>query len=80
MRAFKLFRLNDASGVSGTGYVAEGVEFANGQCVIHWLTQFESIGVYPSVEELMRVHGHAGQTVLVRVSIDAPLLQLVTPT
>lgn len=78
MKAFKLFRLVDESGVSGTGYIAEGIEFANGQCVIHWLTHFESIGVYPSVDEIMKVHGHGNRTLLVRVSVLAPMLQIVT--
>lgn len=81
MRTFKLHRLIDVSGVSGSGIVAEGVEFKNGQCALHWLTRFESIGLYPSRDVLMQVHGHDGATVLVEdISDAASFIQLVTKT
>ena len=38
MRLFKLQRKVDCSGVSGTGVVAEGVEFDDGQVALRWLT------------------------------------------
>lgn len=31
-----ILRSEDVSGTSGTGVVAEGVEFSNGQVAIHW--------------------------------------------
>ena len=62
MRLFYLHRDEDETGVSGTGTVAEGVEFDDGQCVISWLTQFKSIAVYPSINELVAIHGHNGKT------------------
>ena len=37
MRTFELHRDTDVSGVSGTGVVAEGVEFADGTTVVRWL-------------------------------------------
>jgi hypothetical protein len=64
VRSFKLRRLADETGVSGTGIVAEGVEFTNGEATMSWLTKFRSIGVYPSVKTLMDIHGHGGKTVL----------------
>jgi hypothetical protein len=64
VRSFKLRRLADETGVSGTGIVAEGVEFTNGEATLSWLTKFRSIGVYPSVKTLMDIHGHGGKTVL----------------
>ncbi len=36
MKQFHLVRTEDESGVSGTGYVAEGVIFSNGWCVLRW--------------------------------------------
>lgn len=64
MKTFVLRRLKDISGVSGTGIVAEGVEFRDGQCVISWLGQLHSIAVYPSIETMITIHGHKGSTVL----------------
>lgn len=62
MRRFVLVRQEDVSGTSGTGVVAEGIEFSNGQAVLHWLTQLESIAVYASMKVLDQVHGHNGKT------------------
>lgn len=64
MRTFHLDRKVDMSMVSGTGRVAEGVEFSDGQCIIHWLTKMHSIGIYENVQTLIDVHGHEGQTVV----------------
>ncbi len=65
MRRFRLRRIEDESGVSGTGYVAEGVQFSDGQCVISWLTETSSIGIYHSTVELIHIHGHQGKTELI---------------
>lgn len=64
MRRFHLVRREDLTGVSGTGMVAEGVEFEDGQCVMSWLTQFHSLGIYPNSETLIRIHGHEGRTTI----------------
>lgn len=42
-RRFVLDRAFDGTGTSGTGIVAEGVQFSNGQVVIHWLSQLEPL-------------------------------------
>jgi len=65
MRRFHLLRNTDASGVSGPGCVAEGVQFADGQSVLKWLTHVNSLAVYPNVEALVTIHGHDGMTQLV---------------
>lgn len=62
MRTFKLVRKEDFSGVSGTGEVAEGVEFSNGKCVMCWGTATSSIAVYENVTDLVSIHGHEGRT------------------
>lgn len=62
MRRFRLKRMEDESGVSGTGYVAEGVQFSDGQCVISWLTETSSTGIYHSAVEMIHIHGHGGKT------------------
>lgn len=62
MRRFVLNRREDATGTSGTGIVAEGVEFSNGQVTIHWISQLESVNVYANVKVLDSLHGHDGRT------------------
>lgn len=62
MRCFKLNRLEDASGVSGTGTVAQGVVFDNGLVALTWLKEIRSITIYHSIEEVEKVHGHEGRT------------------
>lgn len=64
LRRFRLKRNEDESGVSGTGYVAEGVKFSDGQCVINWLTDTRSIGLYHSPVEMIHIHGHGGKTTI----------------
>lgn len=62
MRCFVLDRKEDATGTSGTGVVAEGVEFSNGQCAVHWLSQLETVTVYANSKVVERLHGHDGRT------------------
>lgn len=64
MRNFILNRVEDESGVSGVGVVAEGTQFSNGKCVVAWVTQFQSVAVYDSIEEVENIHGHNGKTVI----------------
>jgi hypothetical protein len=59
---FVLVRYEDATGVSGTGVVAEGVQFSTGKCVLAWLTRFESLCIYDSIDDIRRIHGHDGKT------------------
>lgn len=70
MRVFHLQRDVDATGVSGTGRVAQGIEFDNGKCALTWLTPHTSVAVYDSIEELMAIHGHDGSTRLEVAVID----------
>lgn len=65
MREFVLMRNEDPSGVSGTGKVAEGVEFHDGQVVLSWFGQHHSIEVSPDIETVVAVHGHGGRTQIV---------------
>ena len=62
MRMFHLVRIEDVSGISGTGIVAEGVLFSTGKCVLAWVTEYQSVAVYDSIEELEAIHGHNGRT------------------
>lgn len=64
-RRFILNRKEDASGVSGTGVIAEGVEFSDGTCALRWKTKHRCTGVYDSILVLEHIHGHEGRTVVV---------------
>lgn len=65
MRMFDLIRTEDATGISGTGQVAEGVVFSDGTCAMRWRTSTASTGFYDSVEDLIIIHGHGGKTQVV---------------
>ena len=62
MKTFYLFRIEDESGVSGVGSVAEGVQFSNGKCAMAWTTELQSITVYDSIDDVIAIHGHNGKT------------------
>lgn len=62
MRRFTLERDVDETGVSGTGKVAEGVEYQNGWCSMMWLTEVFSLVTYPSIDSVAKIHGHGGKT------------------
>ncbi len=62
MRTFHLYREVDESGVSGTGIVAEGVMFSNCWVALHWLKEYTCVNIYPSIAEVMAIHGHGGKT------------------
>ena len=65
MRRFILDRKEDATGVSGTGRVAEGIVFSNGWCSLTWLTSHTSVVFYPCIDDVEFIHGHGGKTQVV---------------
>lgn len=62
IRRFVLNRIEDASGISGTGVVAEGVEFSTGHCALTWLTFSACMSFYDNIKSVETVHGHGGKT------------------
>jgi hypothetical protein len=64
VRRFVLQRNEDVSGVSGTGIVAEGVEFSDGTVVIRWLSDHRSTVIWPDLHHVEVIHGHDGRTVI----------------
>lgn len=62
IRRFQLFRHEDESGVSGTGVVAWGCVFPNGQVSLTWNGTPTSTAWYDSIEDLIEIHGHDGKT------------------
>ena len=61
-KLFYLQRDKDLSGVSGTGRVADGVEFANGMCALSFHSEYPHCNVYANMRALLEVHGHEGAT------------------
>jgi len=55
-RLFKMVRNNDETGVSGTGVVADGIEFPNGMVAVCWRSKTPSVNVYRSFVEFKHVH------------------------
>lgn len=71
MKYFYLERMVDETGMSGTGDVAEGVILPNGIAVMWWLVPPYSVAIYPSINELEKLHSHGKNTTKV-VYVDSP--------
>lgn len=65
MRRFELHRDVDATGVSGTGIVAEGVWFSDGTVAMRWLSDTASTVFYSTIQAVEKIHGHGGLTRIV---------------
>lgn len=64
MRRFHLVRLEDVTGVSGIGRVAEGVEFHDGRVEMSWFGPQHTSEGAPDWQTIIAIHGHGGRTVI----------------
>ncbi len=64
MPRFHLRRLEDETGISGTGLVTNGIEFDDGSVIMSWNTSTTSVSLYASMEDVIKIHGHQGKTVV----------------
>lgn len=66
MVPFYLLRLQDVSGVSGTGIVAEGCLFSDGRVALTWTTEtaIHTMTSFASLDDVRTIHGHNGQTII----------------
>ena len=73
MRTFVMVRDVDVTGLSGTGVVAEGIEFSDGTVAMRWLdagvSEFNrergvrpTTVLHPEIESVLALHGHNGAT------------------
>lgn len=62
MRRFILLRVEDESGVSGCGVVAEGCAFTNGLVALTWRGEVSKMVTHLSVEDVLKLHSHDGRT------------------
>tara|TARA_R110000824_G_scaffold33021_1_gene106295 strand:+ start:235 stop:633 length:399 start_codon:yes stop_codon:yes gene_type:complete len=60
IRTFTVARRIDETGVSGVGVIIEGVEYATGQVVVHWLfpPPRGGIAIFDSLGDFLKVHVH----------------------
>jgi hypothetical protein len=61
-RCFRLIRHHDVSGVSGTGAVAEGVQFTDGAVALRWYGDYPTTTVSDTIDWVIAIHGHEGAT------------------
>jgi len=61
-KRFVLNRMEDATGTSGTGIVAEGVMFSGGKIALTWFSHYGAVNVYDSIQVVENIHGHEGRT------------------
>ena len=70
IRRFELHREVDVTGISGTGTVAEGVEFTDGTVVLRWVKAGTArpdqvrptTVVHDDIDSVIGLHGHGGHT------------------
>ncbi|MFG3439874.1 hypothetical protein ACGF0J_21725 [Nonomuraea sp. NPDC047897] len=74
-RRFVLRRDADPSGVSGTGNVADGVEWPDGSVTVRWRGDRPSTVCWVSLDDAIAIHGHGGSTRV--VWLDAKPAQAV---
>lgn len=66
-RRFQLYRREDVHSVSGTGIVAEGIEFRDNSVAYKWLTSpgtLQYAETIDGVEAVDHIHGHNGRTAI----------------
>ena len=74
-RRFHLIRDSDVTGISGTGVVAEGVEFSDGVVALRWRSRWPASVVFPElgIRAVEAVHGHGGASRVVWLDVtDEP--------
>lgn len=69
--AFLIVRDHDVTGISGTGVVAEGVQFSDGTVAVRWRVISgvhaargvkPTTVIHPDIESVVALHGHNGAT------------------
>jgi len=62
---FHLLRIEDESGISGTGVVARGQVFPSGKVIMEWCSFHTSITTFSNLQDVEAIHGHQGKTKVV---------------
>ncbi|MFK4090026.1 hypothetical protein ACI2LF_38295 [Kribbella sp. NPDC020789] len=77
-RLFRLVRHADASGLRGTGTLAEGVEWSDGSVALRWRGPWASTSSWDRIEAVLAVHAADGRTLLHWWPPPEPLEQVGT--
>lgn len=71
LRRWRLNRRADVSGMSGTGYVADGLEFRDGRVAYRWRTTPCTNQQAQHIEDVRHIHGHSNRTTVEWVDSEA---------
>ncbi len=72
MRLFYLYRIRDRSGISGTGWVAEGVVFTSGRCALTCLDgKKDTIHIHDDLESITHSYCDGKDTIIIHDDTDA---------
>ena len=73
MKLFRLERDEDVTGASGTGHVADGVQWPDGTVTVKWRGEYASEVSWPKgIVAVERIHGHDGRTRVVWQESERP--------
>jgi len=50
--------------------VANGVRFENGKCVLHWKGEHQSIVIWESLDDLVKVNGHTNTQIKIKQMLE----------
>lgn len=64
MRCFVLWRKEDPTAVSGSGIIAEGIQFGDGRVSLRWISDHASTANFDSIEDVRLIHGQGGTIVV----------------
>ena len=81
IRTFTVARKNDETGVSGVGVIIEGVEYATGQVVVHWLfpPPRGGIAIFDSLGDFLKVLLAPSEGCASHYTLKPPGLSLYDP-
>jgi hypothetical protein len=57
METYYLIRKEDKTGLSGTGIVADIIEFSDGQVVLKWRGETSTIVIHKNMESVRKISG-----------------------
>lgn len=79
-RRFTLVRDHDPTGVTGTGHVADGVQWPDGTATVRWASDRASTVHWDRIEDAIAIHGHGGATRIVWTDEADPSTENTTLT
>lgn len=71
-RRFHLQRHHDVTGASGTGRVADGIQWPDSTATLRWRGERASTVHWDRIEDAEAIHGHGGHTELVWDDPETP--------